>query len=218
MQNAVWMLLAAAVCSVPTDGWCGRNAGGALIVHTDSSVSYTDGIDFCAELRDLDRCIDADTWVDAAPGSPAVIWILAAFPAGASPAVRVINFGLHHTVGPMGVAAWGVCDPAEMLIAYPEDEFPGSGTGISVPFYPTVYKSLFPFVWFAVQGNPGDQFGVGVDNLSSTAVFVDESQPGQSDEITRFGYARWGSEGDNDCPLSVEHRDASLGQIKAGFR
>jgi hypothetical protein len=67
-------------------------------------------------------------------------------------------------------------------------------------------------------GNPGDTFGTAVSPTARQAVFVDEGDPPQMDEIERFGYARWGSMGENDCPLSVERRDATLGQIKSGYR
>jgi len=214
---AVVVLALAVVCLLPTAAWCGRNMDGALIVHTEPGLIYTEGYDYCdINFENPGSCIAANTEVDVPPGKVAVVWLLAAFPAGSSPGVTVIQFGLEHTFSPMDIVSYEACDPADVEI--PDGDFPASDTGMSLAFYPSVYRTLFPFYWFAIAGGPGDTFGTTVSPTARQAVFVDEGNPPQMDEIDRFGYARWGSLGDNDCPPSIERRDATLGEIKSGYR
>ena len=214
-RNVVPSILLALLCIITTTSWGGRNADGSLIIHTDASVTYSSGYDYCdSYYQDPDACIYAETQVEA-QGGAAILWLLAAFPAGSSPGVTVAQFGLEHSVSG-GIIAYGPCGPNVVEIASPD--FPGSGSGNSVGFYPASYGTLFPIYWFAVEGAPGDTFGSSEDRNAGQAVFVDEGSPAEVDRIERFGLARWGSPGDNDCPPSVERRDANLGQIKADFR
>jgi hypothetical protein len=211
------MLILPAVCSLTGEALGGRNAGGSLVVHAEYGTVYSANIDFCEEgYRDPGRCVDANTQVDVGPGEAAIVWLLAAFPAGSSPAVTVVQFGLQHTVGSASIVDHDYCGPVGFTI--PNAGFPESGTAIAVTYYPTVYRTLFPVYWFAIEGGSGDTFASSADPAIGQAVFVDESSPPQADEVEGFGMARWGSPGDNDCPLSIERREASLGEIKAGFR
>lgn len=213
----VCLVLLLVACTVSTDAWSGRNSGGSLIVHAEPGLVYSADYDYCGQSYfDPGRCTDAITQVDELPGEASILWILAAFPAGASPAVVLAQFGVENTVGPGAIVGHGPCGPVSFTI--PHAEFPSSGTGIAVAYYPTVYRTLFPVYWLAIEGASGDTFATTADPVIGSAVFVDESSQPQSDEIYGFGIARWGSAGDNDCPLSVERRDASLGEIKAGFR
>jgi hypothetical protein len=214
---AVAVLVIALAIVLPTSAWCGRNMDGALIVHTESGVTYTDGYDYCdINFENPGSCIAANTEVDVPAGDAAVIWLLAAFPAGSSPGVTVIRFGVQHTLSPMNIVSYESCGTAGIEI--PDGDFPASDTGMSLGFYPSAYSTLFPFYWFAIAGNSGDTFGTTVSPSSGLADFTDEGSPPEMDGIDRFGYVRWGSTGDNDCPPSVERREATLGEIKAGYR
>jgi len=214
-RYVVLSILLALLCILTTTSRGGRNADGALIIHTDASVTYTSGYDYCdSYYPDPGACIHAETEVDP-QGGAAVLWLLAAFPAGSSPGVTVAQFGIEHSVSG-GIIAYGPCGPNVIEIASPG--FPESGSGNSIAFYPASYGTLFPIYWFAIDGAPGDTFGSSKDQSAGQAVFVDEASPAETDQIDRFGLARWGSPGDNDCPPSVERRDANLGQIKAGYR
>ena len=215
-RMAMLALLLVLTCVLSTTAWCGRNSDGAFIVHTDPSTSYTAGFDYCdRDYQNPGNCISANTQVDAG-GEAAVIWVIASFPAGSSPGVTVVEFGLEHTVSTGDVLVYGPCGPVSIEI--PDPSFPGSDSGMSVAFYPSVYRTLFPFYWFAVYGRSGDTFGTGENPATGRASFTDEANPPQMDDVTRFGYVRWGSPGDNDCPPSVERREATLGQMKSGYR
>lgn len=214
---AACLSLLLVACVLPNDAWSGRNSGGSLVVHAEPGLVYSTGYDYCEQSYvDPGRCVDTVTQVDEVPGGASILWILAAFPAGASPAVVVTQFGVESTIGPGAAVAHGPCGPVSFTIPHPE--FPSSGTGIAVTYYPTVYRTLFPVYWLALEGTSGDTFATTVDPGLGTAVFVDEGRPAQSDEVYGFGLARWGSAGNNNCPLSIERRDASLGEIKAGYR
>lgn len=217
-RMAMLVLLIVCTCVLSTTAWCGRNSDGALIIHTDPSTTYTAGYDYCdQDYLNPGNCISANTQVDSdLEGEAVIVWALASFPAGSSPGVTVVEFGIDHTVSSGNIVSYGPCGPN--VIEIPDPNFPGSDSGMTVAFYPSVYKSLFPFYWFAVYGRSGDTFGTSENPATGNASFVDEGNPPQTDYIYRFGYARWGSPGDNDCPPSVERREATLGEIKSGYR
>ncbi len=216
-RTVVSILPAALLCMAPSLVRAGPNADGALIVHVDSSVSYTQGYDYCQTgERLLTGCTDARTRVDAvAGGSPAVLWLFAAFPAGSNPSVVVVDFGIAHTLPPGGVVAYGVCGSG--AVDLPDDTFPDSDSGATVGFE-AVRDDLFPFYWFALDGDAGATFATVANPNSGQAAFVDDSDPPEMDSCRRFGEARWGSEGSNDCPQAIQFRSASWGEVKATYR
>jgi hypothetical protein len=70
----------------------GKNAGGTLAVHTNDTYSYSAGTACSTIAAEPTSCEAAVTRTDKEAG--AVVWLLAAFPAAASPGVSVIYFGI----------------------------------------------------------------------------------------------------------------------------
>jgi hypothetical protein len=79
--------------------WAGRNAGGALIVHTNDDLAYT--VDRCDRFDDYyspGSCEAAGTRTDLPEDTRVLIWLIAAFPQGSDPGVSRIDFGLIHNL------------------------------------------------------------------------------------------------------------------------
>ncbi len=177
----------------------GRNANGALIVHTDDAVTYTGTDDYCATSFLPASCEAAVTRTDKDEDTPAVIWLLAAFPDTSSPAVTTIQFGIDHNLPPGEgyFERYGKCGELEL----PDAGWPETAFGNTVSFG-TVTKTghLFPFYWFAVYGTEGSRMGTCPNPTTGQAICVDAGQPPTEDPITRFGLIRWYAEGANACP------------------
>jgi hypothetical protein len=179
----------------------GKNAGGALIVHTDDNVWYTHTGQYCgAQFSDPGTCENAVTRTDKDENTPAVIWLLAAFPDTANPAVSVVYFGIEHNLGEGSIVNHGYCGPAGSL-EIPDAGWPDTGLGNSLAFgSPVQGDILFPFYWLAVYGTTGSYLGTAENPTGGYAAFVDNSDPPVEDQITRFGTVRWHAEGPNVCP------------------
>jgi hypothetical protein len=184
--------------------FAGRNSNGALVVHTDDSIFYTSSDDYC--LTSLPGSCDllitrTDRTVEE---QEAVIWFLAAFLPEADPAVTTIQFGIHHNL-PVNLgyfARWAACGPSPLELqddGWPELNDGGNLVAYGVP----VVQRLFAFYWFAVIGVQGGYFGTRSYPGTNEAKFVDDSSPPIEDLCTRFGTARWGQAGENDCPIGL---------------
>jgi hypothetical protein len=185
------------MCAVPASA--GRNANGALIVHTNDAVTYTGTADYCATSFLPTSCEEAITRTDKDESTPAVIWLLAAFPDTSSPAVTAIQFGIDHNL-PANEGyfeRYGKCGELEM----PDQGWPETGFGNLVSFGSTAKtEPLFPFYWFAAYGFEGAYLGTRTYPSTDEAKFVDDSPLPVEDVIDRFGVARWYSAGQNTCP------------------
>lgn len=221
-RTRVPLLVLLCLALVPAVARSARNAEGALIVHTDPTVAYTRSGNYgTTDYSAPASCRDARTRIDQGTGSePALVWILAAFPNTSNPGVRVVQFGLTHTLSLDAFVDYEVCPSPDDAIDLPDDStFPDNGSGVSIAFTnETMTERLFPIYWFALEGNPGDTFGTAVDSGPGKSVFVDDSDPPLEDEIRRFGHATWGSDGSNDCPVAAPSRQTSWGDVKAGFK
>jgi hypothetical protein len=143
------------MCAAPASA--GRNANGALIVHTNDAVSYIPTGDYCQTTYLSSSCEDAVTRTDRDENTPTVIWLLAAFPDTSLPAVTAIQFGSEHNL-PANEGyfeAHGKCAELEV----PDAGWPETGFGNLVSFGSTVKTDLlFPFYWFTAyvsRGAPG---------------------------------------------------------------
>ena len=110
----LFLCLLAFICS---PAMAGKNAGGAMVVHTDDSIVYTAfDPDYCDNFFAVDpgdNCADLNTMsmVDGNVDG-AIIYLLAAFAPGASPGVTVVYFGIDHNL-PLGfIVAHSFCCPA----------------------------------------------------------------------------------------------------------
>jgi hypothetical protein len=194
----------------------GRNAGGALIVHTDDQVSYTSNV--CELFPEPEGCASANARTDKSEDEPALIWVVAAFPDGSDPGVQVVSFGNDHNLPDLSFFdRWGPC-PEAGIIEIPDAGWPmGGGTAIGYP-NAIVGDRLFAIYYFNVYGFAGAYIGTGVHPYWGEAVFVDDSDVPVEDAIERFGSARWYVPGANECPdepSAVER--SSWGEVKAKF-
>jgi hypothetical protein len=186
----------------------GRNAGGALIVHTDNITVWYGFPDYCEEdYDDPGTCENAETESTIDGNFDfAIVWILAAFPPDSDPGVSVVYFGIEHNL-PFGFfAAATYCGP-EGSLEIPDTGWPNDWetAGNSVAFgSPIAGQQLFMFYYFGAWGVPGNYLGTGINPTGGYAGFVSDDNPGELDEITRFGQLRWFEPGFNECP-QLEH-------------
>lgn len=199
----------ALVCS---PAMAGRNANGAMVVHTDNSINYTASAVYCntAIPGPCEELITESTKL--VEEEIAIIWCLAAFLPTSSPGVTTIQFGLSHNLPTEEYFVRATaCGPAGLL-ELPDSGWPvGTGEIGNLVSYPSaVYSQLFPFYAFAVYGAAaGDQhFGTRTYPNTNEAKFVDDSQPPIEDLCFNFGAVRWGAPGYNDCPTPPVERGA----------
>jgi hypothetical protein len=197
MRTAALLILLACLSS---PALAGKNAGGALIVHTIDDVHYTTLICAQWELHDPGTCENANTQTDVGEDTPALIWLIVSFLESSNPGVLVIYFGLNHNLPPgQGhFANFGMCAPAGSL-EIPDPGWPDTG-GNSVAFSsPVIGDTFFNFYVLNAYGFVGAFVGTGINPTGGYAAFVDDSSPPILDQVTRFGTVRWGEPGDNDC-------------------
>jgi hypothetical protein len=180
----------------------GKNAGGALIVHTQDSYVYS-AVTACTTTYSTPAsCEEANTRSDKSEGT--VVWLLAAFPDSSSPAVSGIYFGIDYddvNLDP-GVSLQ-VCGP-DGSQQIPDAGWPYEGRGNTVAFSsPIEGNHLFPFYVFKIDGGTDSSyFSTGINPTGGYAAFFDDSFPPVNDEITNFGTVRWYAAGENSCPAT----------------
>jgi hypothetical protein len=202
------LFLVCALMLICSPAMAGKNADGALLVHTDDAVNYTFFAppDYCAEFETMDLmdCVEFNTssnFVDPNGLLGALIYLVAYFHPGSSPGVTVIFFGIEHNLAPGLIAGWDFCGPPNSL------EIPDAGwpqewetAGNSLAFgSPIAGDLIFPFYWFGVYGDAGNFIGTGINPTGGYAGFVSDDNPGVLDEIFLFGYVEWFGPGHNDC-------------------
>jgi len=75
----------------PNVSQAARNGGGALVVHTNDAIAYSPGMNYCDSLViGISDCASAVTRTDKDEDTPAIVWVLAAFPADSNPAVTAV--------------------------------------------------------------------------------------------------------------------------------
>jgi hypothetical protein len=203
--SRIFILLFAMIgfVSGPAHAW--RNAGGAMIVHT-MPVSYRTINDYCNDVLfpPPATCEDAVTNSNMDDYS-AVMWVLAAFPEGSSPALTAFQFGIYHNLPDEAFIYQSPC----ALLEIPDPYWPESGTGTACALGRVVYPAgLLKMYWFAVDGFDGAYIGTGpYPSGPGVAQFCDDGQPPQLDDCYLFGTMRWHAEGENQCPTG-EHMGA----------
>jgi len=203
MSGTVCRGIVLAVLAVPMSfgvAQAGRNAGGALVVHTNDNVSYGGRFphDYWCHLSVPSTCEELNTRSDRYDPLPALVWFLWAFPADAHPEVRALRLGVVTDFTDYYVDFWWVCGPG--AVEDPTPEWPMGG-GDVITFDTPVYDKLFKFYWFVVFGwGPGVFFGTGPDPRVGFASFTDNSNHPVEDRCDLFGQVRWGEPGWNECP------------------
>lgn len=194
----------ALICS---PAMAGKNAGGAMVVHTDDSIVYTSfDSDYCDNFYAVDPGDDcgALNTMSSVDGNidGAIIFLLAAFAPGSSPGVTVCYFGIDHNFAVGWIVANSFCGPAGSL-EIPDTGWPNNPAtaGNSVAFgTPVTGDLVFPFYWLAAYGLAGNYLGTAINPTGGYAGFVSDDNPGVLDECHLFGTARWFEGGFNDCP------------------
>ena len=189
----------ALICS---PAMAGKNDTGAMVVHTDDAVVYTNFPPMCDQFDTVvpPECRLLGTQTNTEAGS--LVWFIAAFDSSSAPGVTVCYFGNNHNLAPGWVAVADFCGPAG-TIQIPDTGWPDypATAGNSVAFgSPVVGDILFPFYHFNVYGYADVYFGSGINPTGGRAEFVDDSVPPGPDIINKFGTVRWYVAGENDCP------------------
>ena len=125
-----WLLFAL-VFAVTTPALAGKNANGALIVHTEHYSHYYGP---CNDPPDISTCEEAATQTDEDINTPAMIWVYAAFHETATPGVTHIRFGNDHNLPQYYHNRWGFCGPAG-TVEIPDQgwpDFPGTAGNMVV--------------------------------------------------------------------------------------
>lgn len=181
----------------------GKNAGGAMVVHTDDRYLYSGICDWFDHYYPDIVCSELDTRTDVDLNTAAMIWFIAAFPDDSNPGVTVVYFGHDHSMPLYYHSRWGYCGPPGTL-EIPDTGWPDAPAtaGNSVAFgSPVAGDILFPFYYFYVWGETGWHYCTARNPVGGYAAYVDDSNPPELDEICSFGCAYYGTdEGYNDCP------------------
>jgi hypothetical protein len=187
-------------CSSPV--LAGKNAGGALVVHTDDSHDFYSI--HCSQFDSLvpQDCEQLNTRTDGDHYGYSFIWFIAAFDSSSSPGVTSVVFGNDHNLPEYYHIAWAFCGPAGTIeipdSGWPEDP---ANAGTDLRFgSPILDDHFFPIYRVLVAGFEGAYCGTGLHPTFGYAFFRDDSDPQQIDEIERFGQVRWYVPGYNVCP------------------
>jgi len=187
----------------------GRNANGAMLLHTNDACRYSLGWDYCGDTGPYSAplpatCDELVTTTTRPTDVESIIWMVAAFPYGSSPAVKSFQTGIYGDITEDWFSAWGFC-PANGL-EIPDATWPAPNSGTAVTYlFPAITSHLFKMYWFAC-GAPfsgaimrtGDY--VGGDHH---AEWADDSDPAVIDYCFQFGSVGWGVAGENTCPGAV---------------
>lgn len=189
----------------------GKNSGGALVVHTDDDVLWSNGA--CDWFDDVvpQECDLLNTRTEQDENIPAFIWMIAAFADPSRPCVTSIDFGVTHNLPPYYHNRWGWCGPSGTVAhedpGWPDD--PDNG-GNRVEFsVPIEGDRFFPFYYVSAWGFAGAYYGTAIHPNLGYAAFEDDSFPPVADAIWRFGEVRWYEEGYNVCPTDSPEEPAA---------
>jgi hypothetical protein len=199
-----FLLVLGALALICTPAMAGKNAGGAMVVHTDDAHGWTNGLcDLFDGWYPGILCEELGMRTDVDVNTPALIWFMAAFNPAGSPGVTVCYFGHDHSMPQYYHNRWGYCGPAGTL-EVPDAGWPDTPAtaGNSVAFgSPVTGDHLFPFYYFDVWGEPGWYYCTAINPLGGYAGYVDDSNPPELDEISNFGCVYYGTDdGYNMCP------------------
>lgn len=190
------------LCGVATPTLAGKNAGGALIVHTNDAYTYSSGTACTTPYAIPTSCEEAITRSDKSEGT--VAWFLAAFPDTSNPAVTVVYFGVDYDDANLDPgSAYRLCGPPGSF-EVPDDDWPYTGRGNSIAFgTPVTQLHVFPVYVIRIDGGQaGSYFRTRNNPTGGYAAFVDDSDPPCEDAILRFGQLSWFGQGWNECPGS----------------
>ena len=126
---------------VTNSTFAGPNAGGTLILHTNPSLVYCQGLTYCGQTG-ITSCEQAITRHDG--GDPTVFFALAAFPAAASPRLQGIVFSLQYDSAQMAVIDYGQCGDFELH----SNDWPGTNSYTGITWNTAQTQHLIGVCWF----------------------------------------------------------------------
>lgn len=175
----------------------GRNADGALIVHTDDTYAWSRGT-ACVDRRATPAsCEGAST--TSTRRDDATVWVVAAFCPSASPSVTSVYFGIDYQGTGLEPVESKMCGP-DGSFEIPDEDWPFSGRGNTIAFAHAVTDLLFPVYAFRMDGGaPGAWFCTRTNPMGGYASFTDDSDPPFLDFCLRFGCLRWFAPGYAEC-------------------
>jgi hypothetical protein len=191
----------ALICS---PAMAGKNAGGALVVHTDDAIPWSSAICNFFDTFVPQNCADLNTQTNMDELTTAFIWFIAAFPSSANPGVTVAYFGNDHNLPEFYHNRWGYCaNGTTGSVEVPDSgwpEFPATA-GTSVAYgQPILGDTFFAVYYFDVWGFAGAYYCSGINPTGGYAAYVDDSNPPVTDPVELFGCVRWYEPGNNECP------------------
>ena len=202
-RPAVLAVLFCAVMCNPASAY--RNVNGAIVVHTADSLGFSSNPNPNPCTYDPLPTVCGDLNANGSRSDVQVIWLLAAFPPGASPAVTAVQFGILHTFSGRFLRK-GPCGPGNLEIADPDwpDGTGGRSTGIALAYREPRTALVFPFYWFAIDKSDADpataSFTTTFHPRFLDAEFADDGSPPMIDRCFNFGTVRWNGAGVNHCP------------------
>jgi hypothetical protein len=202
------LLFLAILVLISSPSMAGRNARGAMVVHTDDAIGFSAGWDYCAQNPPPGNLCDMLVPTSNRPveETETIVWLIGAWLPTWSPCVTAFQFGVYHNL-PSGQGYFvghGPCGPDALEI--PDPTFPEeSGTGVAVAYGTRVYPAfVLKMYWLAIVGVDGGEFSTGpYPNINPPrAQFADDSSPPVIDDCYRFGTLRWAPDwGVNNCPV-----------------
>ncbi|MCA9726364.1 MAG: hypothetical protein R3E12_20275 [Candidatus Eisenbacteria bacterium] len=234
MKRLCWSTLAVIFLGlVGSTAQAGPNANGALLVHVDDSIVFSDGMsyvglsdrncvdDFNCPIND-EACSQQSKIATSTKGSGStdettVWWVLAAFPPASCPRVSGITFGVGWGTGPNDVTIvdYGTCGDG---LEIPSDEWPNNfGNGTAVTWSSARRAHLIEVYWFAGYASYGPiQFTLG-PHFTQGGNFADDNVPSALDPITYYAKLGLGGAQGEILHDPTPVQEKSWGSIKRIF-
>ena len=180
---------------LPRPASAGADAGGVLLVHANSSLSYTTDVKDYAGRGALKDGAQALTSVPLTSGHTSVFFVYAAFPPESSPRLTGVTFGIRYDARKIGLVAHGKCGDTEI----PGPKWPAPDTGTSVVWKTAQTSKLTEIYWFAGYAYAkADTTSFALTAHPDTNLggfFADDAVPAQLDPITAYGRLGFGTAG-----------------------
>ncbi len=190
------LVLAFLVAFAPASVLAGPNAGGVPLTHAPG-ITYAGGNPRALGTAP-DSCGAVVSEIDDATGDSLKVWkVYAAFPAGPSPRLRGITFGIDYDDAygdstAIVIAALGPC--AEFQL--PMNGWPGDSTGTSILWgnaQTGPMTEVYGFAGYNYYSKPAS-FAL-IPHPEQGGYFIDDSRPGRMDPIADYGAFRFGVPG-----------------------
>jgi hypothetical protein len=202
-RTAARLLGAGLLLLIPVLALAGANEGGVLILHANSSLTYTTGASYCGQSG-LSACSLAVTSVGWHSGRKIVFHALAAFPPESSPRMKGVSFGIDYDPEKFILVAKGSCADFEVN----DTGWPDPGTGLGESWNDTQTSQLKEVYWFAGYAysatDPDTTSFRLIPRALDGGIFVDDASPRMADSVAAYGWLGLGAVGRLACPVSPD--------------